>query len=97
MWTTQIPKLLQELVEIALGVPAFEGYGLQLEGYGLQLEGYGLQPVHQVLPFQQRALAPEGIESQFELSQSLFQQVPGITPQERLQIRKAPTPRGFPA
>ena len=83
MWTTQIPKLLQELVEIALGVPAFEGYGLQ--------------PVHQVLPFQQRALAPEGIESQFELSQSLFQQVPGITPQERLQIRKAPTPRGFPA
>jgi hypothetical protein len=54
---------------MVLGVPAFEGYGLQLEGYGLQ-------PVHQVLPFQQRALAPEGIESQFVLSQSLFQQVP---------------------
>jgi len=54
---------------MVLGVPAFEGYGLQPEGYGLQ-------PVHQVLPFQQRALAPEGIESQFELSQSLSQQVP---------------------
>jgi len=57
---------------MVLGVPAFEGYGLQPEGYGLQ-------PVHQVLPFQQRALAPEGIESQFELSQSLFQQVPGVS------------------
>jgi hypothetical protein len=59
-----IVSLSWELVEIVLGVPAFEGYGLQ--------------PVHQVLPFQQRALAPEGIESQFELSQSLFQQVPRL-------------------
>jgi len=57
---------------MVLGVPAFEGYGLQPEGYGLQ-------PVHQVLPFQQRALAPEGIESQFELSQSLSQQVPRLS------------------
>ena len=44
-----IVSISWELVEIVLGVPAFEGYGLQLEGYGLQ-------PVHQVLPFQQRAL-----------------------------------------